>query len=125
MAHRTGGTASAQWQERLARWRQSGLSISEFCRREGVSPPSFYQWRKRLGTGPGVHRGRTVGRPVFLPVEIANAAEGSSRPAINDSAEALVEITLQRGVMVRIGARVDESRLRGVLRAVVAETSGC
>ena len=36
------------WQDRLARQRQSGLSVAEFCRRVGVSQPSFYQWKARL-----------------------------------------------------------------------------
>jgi transposase-like protein len=36
------------WQERLARFEGGGLTVAGFCRREGVSQPSFYQWRKRL-----------------------------------------------------------------------------
>jgi transposase len=35
---------------RFALWEQSrsGLSIREFCRRDGMSEPSLYMWRKRL-----------------------------------------------------------------------------
>jgi transposase-like protein len=36
------------WRRRLARFRESQLSVAAFCRQEGVSPPSFYVWRKRL-----------------------------------------------------------------------------
>ena len=36
------------WQDRLARQVSSGLTVAEFCRREGVSAPSLYHWRKRL-----------------------------------------------------------------------------
>jgi hypothetical protein len=36
------------WRRRLARFRESQLSVTAFCRQEGVSPPSFYAWRKRL-----------------------------------------------------------------------------
>jgi hypothetical protein len=36
------------WRRRLARFRESPLSVAAFCRQEGVSPPSFYAWRKRL-----------------------------------------------------------------------------
>ncbi len=37
------------WRELLERHAASGLSVRRFCGREGVSEPSFYQWRKRLG----------------------------------------------------------------------------
>jgi|GEM_PF-6820322 len=36
------------WQERFARFDTSGLTVAQFCRQEGVSPPSFYQWKKKL-----------------------------------------------------------------------------
>jgi hypothetical protein len=39
----------AIWRDRLARQATSGLTVAEFCRREGVSVPSWYHWRKRLG----------------------------------------------------------------------------
>jgi hypothetical protein len=31
------------WRLAIARWRQSGLSVSAFCRAEGLREPSFYQ----------------------------------------------------------------------------------
>ena len=39
------------WRSRLRRFQSSGMSVTRFCEAEGVSAPSFYQWRKRLGTG--------------------------------------------------------------------------
>jgi len=36
------------WRRRLAQFQESELSVAAFCRQEGVSPPSFYVWRKRL-----------------------------------------------------------------------------
>jgi transposase-like protein len=124
------GTAAEKWRERMARWQCSGFSVSEFCRREGVGQPAFYQWRKKLrqNRGPRRSRGRT---PVFLPVEVVNgttaaasmtAAQGESA---GNSVGGLVELVLPRGVIVRVGAQIDELQLRTVLRAVIAETSGC
>lgn len=37
------------WREVMARFRTSGQTASEFCKREGVSKTSFYAWRSRLG----------------------------------------------------------------------------
>jgi hypothetical protein len=48
MARTTNGTAEERWRDRFRRWHGSGLSIREFCFREGVSEVSFYQWRKGL-----------------------------------------------------------------------------
>ena len=39
------------WQERLNRQAVSALTIAEFCAREDVSVPSFYQWKRRLLAG--------------------------------------------------------------------------
>jgi hypothetical protein len=38
-----------QWSERLERFAKSGQTVSGFCRAEGVSAPSFYQWKRKLG----------------------------------------------------------------------------
>jgi hypothetical protein len=37
-----------QWTSRLERFRLSGLTVARFCRSEGVSQPSFYQWKRKL-----------------------------------------------------------------------------
>jgi len=36
------------WRDRVERQWRSGLSILEFCRREGFSAGSFYAWKRRL-----------------------------------------------------------------------------
>ena len=62
--------AEAVWRERLERFAVEQGSVAEFCRREGVSLPSFYRWRKMLGS-VSARRGAVRQRePRFLPVEI-------------------------------------------------------
>jgi len=36
------------WRERVEVQRRSGLSVAEYCRREGVSAGGFYAWKRRL-----------------------------------------------------------------------------
>ncbi len=36
------------WRDRVERQRRSGLSILEYCRREGFSAGSFYAWKRLL-----------------------------------------------------------------------------
>jgi hypothetical protein len=55
------------WRLRLRRQAASGLSIPEFCSREGVSPASFYAWRRRLATPPTTAPAET---PLFVPVSL-------------------------------------------------------
>jgi hypothetical protein len=112
----------------VAQWRESGLSVAEFCRREGLSSPSFYVWRKRPN-GSARRRARpTESAPRLLPVQVVDSASALSAGAarlVGGNGAIQIEIVLPRGVTVRTGSDVDESRLRDVLRAVVAETGGC
>lgn len=61
-----------QWQRRMARFRELGLTVSAFCRAEGVSVWSFYHWRKRLAAVPG---GPAVLRSGFTPVQLVVPAQ--------------------------------------------------
>lgn len=56
MARRRDSRKRWQWQRRMERFEQTGQSVAEFCRGEGVSQASFYQWRRRLSetSGPSV-----------------------------------------------------------------------
>jgi len=37
-----------EWIERIERFDSQDQTVAQFCAAEGVSPPSFYQWKKRL-----------------------------------------------------------------------------
>ncbi len=39
-----------QWTERLERFAKSGQTVAEFCRTEGISAASFYQWKQKLAS---------------------------------------------------------------------------
>lgn len=49
----------AEWQERLARFQASGLTVAQFCRNEKIGTHTFYYWDKRLG---GRSRARAAGK---------------------------------------------------------------
>lgn len=40
---------AGEWQTLLARFAGSGQDLDTFCQAEGVSPASFYRWRRLLG----------------------------------------------------------------------------
>jgi putative transposase len=40
--------SESAWREIVARQQQSGLTVTEFCKREGLTAASLYGWRVRL-----------------------------------------------------------------------------
>jgi hypothetical protein len=64
----------SEWRDRLRRFNRSHLSVSEFCRREKVSVPSYYHWRRKLAEAT---READTGQPpaTFIPVHVAGSAE--------------------------------------------------
>jgi len=54
---------AAIWRDRLRRFHASATTVSRFCQAEGVSVPTFYAWRKKLGSSGGA-------RPVFKQVVV-------------------------------------------------------
>ena len=97
------------WQEQIARWRHSGLSVRQFCQREGLSEPSFYAWRRVLsqrGTSVAARPADVAHRSNFVSVRVAepSACKGS-----------MIEILLPRGRRVRVGPGFDRATLEEVL----------
>ena len=79
------------WSERLRRFDRSGLTVAEFCRREGIPAVSFYQWRRKL-TSRAAASPRATSRSSFLPVEVVSPV----------STGAPVEIHFPNGVQVNL-----------------------
>lgn len=52
MARKVNQALRERWRQRIERQRGSGLSIVEYCRREGVSPACFHIWKRKLRVSP-------------------------------------------------------------------------
>ena len=64
----------SQWRKRFQRFGLSKLTVAEFCRRERVSVPSFYAWRRKLtDASPNGHVQRSTEPASFIPVRVAPA----------------------------------------------------
>ncbi len=48
MARRADPQLRKAWRLRIDQQRQSGLTVAQFCRQEGVGAGSFYFWRRKL-----------------------------------------------------------------------------
>ena len=92
------------WRARIAEQEQSGISVGRFCRERRLTEASFYGWRKRLRKAEPVR---------FAVVERGRMLHPSAR-------EPVLELVLNTGERLRIGAGVDAAALRTVLAALRA-----
>ena len=90
-----------RWQQRLERFRRSGLAVPAFCDREGISTASFYSWRRRLQQDPTPPAADT---PRLVPVRL-----------VSPPAKAPVEVLLPSGLVLRLSPDSDLAWLRQVL----------
>lgn len=125
----TRSEVTSGWRERIRRWQRLDCSISEFCRREGVSQASFFHWRKRFGSDATKRRTSASADGVaFVPVQVVpDGGNGSSSCSARRSASdphAWLEIS--RGDLVcRVWGEVDEVLLRRLVRVLSEEGSRC
>ena len=112
MGRKRSSSAEALWRKRLARFQCSDLTVAEFCRREGVSAPSFYQWRKRLQPGerPQQQRRQQV-------CETTDAKQARCFVPVNVSGLNTAEIELPNGVTVRVPVANAEALRTAILAA--------
>jgi hypothetical protein len=109
----TGGDQEQFWQMAIETWRGSGLSVRQFCTKEGLSEPSFYSWRKKLAGDDSERDNQDKAEPsVFIEV------------AMPQNASAVIELLLTSGNTLRISAGVDSATLSTVL-SVVRATGLC
>jgi len=101
------------WQERLESHKASGLSIDEFCLREGVSRSTFYRWVDRLKDG--------IPEPLKVEETTREQAESGQAAFVPISLKASpVEIELPNGSVVRLPLGVGQVVLVEAIRAVGA-----
>lgn len=96
----------ALWQERLTRYAAMDQTVAEFCRDEGVSTPSFYQWKKKLGKQKLARQTP----PPFVPLTLSNAHQP------------VATLTLPGGAELDLPAELSHKRLTEVLAAVIEVT---
>ena len=91
---------AAVWRERLRRFAASGMTVSRFCHAEGVSVPSFYQWRRKLSSAkaapassaPATASPASAARPVFQQVVVTPGAAALAGVRVRLASGAEIEV---------------------------------
>ena len=92
------------WQMVIETWQDSGMSISKFCKAEGLSEGTFYNWRNRL-SGRGSQRNKQADLSPSAFIEVA----------MPKSDHAPLELLLSSGHTLRIGSTADNKTLSNVI----------
>lgn len=100
----------AEWREILVRLSESGLSVRDFARREGLCYESLSWWRWKLGSSRADPAPLESEAPQFLQLELTH-----SHSAAFDS---IFEISLPGEITVRVSSGFDSVELQRLIQAV-------
>lgn len=95
-----------RWRDLIARWKRSGVTVSDFCIDQGVSIASFYAWKRELAARDQAVTPTTTPMPTFVPVRVAPPAT--------------IEVVLKSGVVVRVPVSADPLAVAQLVAALGA-----
>jgi hypothetical protein len=100
-----GRVRRATWQERVTRWRESGLTAREYAAQIGVNANTLANWHYKL-------RREAVTPAASLQfVEVTSGGAVAATPATHDP----YEVVLTNGRAVRVPSQFDADGLRRLL----------
>ena len=86
-------------------WKQSGLSVQQYCENTGLTESRFYYWKSKLKA-----ESLPSACGSFIPVKMSGKSTVYS--ARNTSGKALCEIEYPNGVVVRVTSDMTLDQLR-------------
>ena len=117
MARRIDVRLQESWRRRLAGFRSDRETVSQFCRRAGISVAGYYYWRRRLAEG----RRRAAAEPKRPDVRSGSFVE------LAVGVSGTVEVELPTGVRIRVPARSTDALVTAIRTAseVAREVPTC
>jgi hypothetical protein len=112
MPRRADPALETLWRRRPRQQPDSGLTIHQFCQREGVSTASFHAWKRRLALR-GAAPTASLGASAFVPVMVSPVHEPQP-PA----SAALVTIQLANGGQILLPVTASVELVRAVVGTV-------
>lgn len=102
------------WQDTIKNWRDSGLSVRQFCKDRDLPNSSFYYWRKKLTKTKASETGRQKAKKASTFIEVS----------IQDGGSSTLELVLTSGNTLKISPSIDNRALSNVL-SVLRESGLC
>ena len=123
---------AAQWAVLIDEWNASGLNLTEFCQRRGLSRGTMQGWVYKPALKRAIEDARrgaiitvakssqadasSVPPPAFLPVRLVEA----TAPPPEAKSHAAIEVILGGGRRILVGPGFDPQTLRQVVAALEA-----
>lgn len=100
-----------QWTDRLERYQKSGQTVAGFCQKEGISAPSFYQWKKKLTCERNASKAKSIvgrARQHVRPTQRQGAATppgpGFQSVELLPAPSSVTTIRLPNGIEIELGS---------------------
>jgi len=130
MARKVNQVLRDEWRKRIQRQQQSGLTVAEFCQREGVSTATFYGWKRKLQTKRSPQSKKVPARQKKgsrTPRHVESSAIASNVPFVQLPVSApatspWIEVVLAEGTVVRLPQQ-NLAALQTVLRTLGGSAS--
>jgi hypothetical protein len=112
------------WRKRFAQWKESGLSIRDFCRRNELKENTFHYWRSELKRRDQNRASKGGRKAEASPVSFATFQMATPLPYSGERLYAdEFEISFSNGKRVRFRAGIPMEALREILQII--ETVAC
>jgi len=105
------------WERHIQEWNRSGLSQSNYCRKEGLRYHAFLYWRRRLNQRPGSQSSRQSINLVQLEIP-----EPVMSAPVSDYSHSGVQLEMN-GLYVNLMSDFDQRTLLRVIQ--VLREPGC
>lgn len=97
------------WRGLWADWKASGQSLTEFCKRRGVAPSSFWSWSKRFAAKQSDQE-----LPVFLPISLTPCSM-ERQPQVDSHGSSAIEILVAGRYQVKVAGEFTPAVLDSVI----------
>jgi hypothetical protein len=86
----------------------SSIPLEHFCHKHGISPWTYYYWKKKLGFQDTAQRKLQLGRKAFLPVSLSPLRDAAG----------FTEIRFREGTSIRFPCGFDKELFRAIIEVL-------
>ena len=110
------------WRVAIELQRESGLSVAKFCEREGLRPPTFFAWRKKINDDNEQRSGQTDFSAAQDRRQSPSEEPASSFAEVEvfDDQPLMIEVVAPNGIVIRVPEMGSARSLKQVVAALAS-----